>query len=335
MRKCIGRMALALAAAGFFAAGVLAAPKPKPIDPRKLELLLSWGIAHLDAQRVYRNGKAGEGVVIAMVDTGVSGDRQKLFARVSPFSTDLVAHREYGDSGADHGRQTAGVLAGARDGSGTMGVAYDATLLEIRADLDGSCREECFMTGQMLAQGIDYAVEHGARVIGLPLASSTPLPSVEAALERAAGKGVLVVAAAGNDGADEPVWPARYAAEARFRGAIIVAGASARDRKLASWSNKAGSAAANFLIAPGDQIYVDCNTEFCGVVSGTSYSVSYVAGAAALLMGRYPHLDGIAAGRLLLEGAEMGRKPRPTSGRGNVDVNRAARLAERQAEERS
>jgi subtilisin family serine protease len=331
----IGRVVFALAAAGTIAAGAVAAPKPKPIDPRKMELLLSWGIAHLDAQRVYRKGKAGEGVVIAMVDTGVSGDRKKLFARISPFSTDLIANRLHGESGADHGGQTAGVLAGARDGSGTMGVAYDATLLEIRADTDGSCRDLCSMTGPMLARGIDYAVEHGAKVIGLPLASTTPLPSVEPALERAARKGVLIVAAAGNEGADEPVWPARYAADPRYLGAIIVAGASARDRKLASWSNRAGSAASNFLVAPGDQIYVDCNTEFCGVVSGTSYSVSYVAGAAALLMGRYPHLDGIAAGRLLLEGAETGRKPRATTGRGNVDVNRAARLAERQADARS
>ncbi len=248
----IGRMILALAAAGTLAAAAVAAPKPKPIDPRKLELVLSWGIAHLDAQRVYRKGKAGEGVVIAMVDTGVSGDRKKLFAQVSPFSTDLVAKRIHGDSGAEHGRQTAGVLAGARDGTGTMGVAYDATLLEIRADMDGSCRELCSMTGKMLAQGIDYAVDHGARVIGLPLASSTPLPSVVPALERAAKKGVLIVAAAGNEGADEPVWPARYAADPRFGGAIIVAGASARDRRLAAWSIRAGSAASSFLIAPGD-----------------------------------------------------------------------------------
>lgn len=331
----IGRVMLALAAAGTLAATAVAAPKPKPVDPRKLEQLLSWGIAHLDAQRVYRKGKAGDGVVIAMVDTGVSGDRKKLFARVSPYSTDLVSDRVHGEEGADHGRQTAGVLAGARDGSGTMGVAYDAILLEIRADSDGSCRQLCSMTGKMLADGIDYAVDHGAKVIGLPLASSTPLPSVEPALERAARQGVLVVAAAGNEGGDEPVWPARYASDPRFRGAIIVAGASARDRRLASWSNRAGSAAANFLVAPGDQIYVDCNTEFCGVVSGTSYSVSYVAGAAALLMGRYPHLDGIAAGRLLLDGAEWGRKPRATNGRGNVDVNRAARLAEQRSDEPS
>ncbi|RYG15857.1 hypothetical protein EON82_25725, partial [bacterium] len=93
----IGRVVLALAAAGTLAVAAVAAPKPKPVDPRKLELLLSWGIAHLDAQRVYRKGAAGEGVVIAMVDTGVSGDRKKLFARVSPYSTDLVPTRVHGE----------------------------------------------------------------------------------------------------------------------------------------------------------------------------------------------------------------------------------------------
>lgn len=333
MNRVIGGAALGAVAACLLVASVSAAPRPTAIDPHKLEYLLSWGVARIDAQRVYRKGKAGEGVVIAMVDTGLSADRA-LFARISPHSIDLVPGRAYGDGGAEHGRQTASLLAGARDGAGTMGVAYDATLLEIRGDIDGSCRMTCSMTGQTLARGIDYAVEHGAKVIGLPLSSPKPLPSVEPALERAARAGVLIVAAAGNEGADEPVWPARYAADVRFGGSIIVAGAGSRDRKLANWSNRAGSAAHNFLVAPGDQLYVDCDSQYCGVVSGTSYSVSYVAGAAALLLGHYPHLTGVAAGRLLLDGAEAGRKPQPSHGRGAVDVNRAARLAERQANQR-
>ena len=218
---------------------------------RSLEYRLSWGLDEIGAQRAYRQGEAGNGVTVAMVDTGVNGTAS-LFARLSPASTDLVTDRMLGDAGASHGRQTAQLLAAARDGAGTMGVAYDATLLSIRADIDGSCRTMCSMTGDMLARGIDYAVDHGARVIGLPLAAWKPLPKVEAAMLRAAKAGALIVAAAGNEGDAEPVWPARYAADPRLKDAIIVAGASTAKRQLARWSNRAGSTAHRYLVAPGE-----------------------------------------------------------------------------------
>jgi subtilisin family serine protease len=217
-------------------------------NPRSLEYRLSWGLDEIGVQRAYRAGSAGAGVTVAMVDTGVSGVAS-LFARLSTASTDLVSERVLGDAGSDHGRQTAQLLAAARDGSGTMGVAYDATLLSIRADTDGSCLSTCSMTGENLARGITYAVDHGARVIGLPLASERPLPTVEAALLRAVNAGVLIVAAAGNEGDVEPVWPARYAADPRFKHAIIVAGASTSRHRLARWSNRAGSTADRYLLA--------------------------------------------------------------------------------------
>ena len=299
-------------------------------DPRSLEYRLSWGLGEIGVQRAYRQGGSGNGVVVAMVDTGLSG-ASSLFARLSPASIDLVEGRMLGDGGADHGRQTATLLAAVRDGAGTMGVAYGATLLEIRADHDGSCRSICSMTGETLARGIDYAVDHGAQVIGLPLASYRPLPAIEDALSRAAGAGVLIVAAAGNDGGREPVWPARYAADPRFRDSVLVAGAGTRTRQLARWSNRAGSTADRYLVAPGERVLVDCGTLYCGAVSGTSFSVSYVAGAAALLLERRPDLSGAQAGEFLLAAARGAGEPEATAGQGTLDVGRAARLADQGA----
>ncbi|WP_052730488.1 S8 family peptidase [Sphingomonas sp. SRS2] len=322
---------------GLVLACTLAAPSfalssfhgPDRPDPGSLEYRLSWGIDQIDGARLYRKGTAGSGITVAMIDTGLSGASREMFARLSPASIDLKPGRVQGDSGADHGRQTAELLAAARDGAGTVGVAYDATLLAIRADLDGSCQRICSMTGEDLARGIDYAVAHGARVIGLPLASKMRLPTIEPALERAVQAGVLVVAAAGNDGDPEPTWPARYAADPRFTGSILVAGASTAGRELARWSNKAGSTAHRYLLAPGEHVLVDCDSRYCGAVSGTSYSVSYVAGAAALLLGRHPALSGSDAADLLLAGAKDARRPAPSSGRGSLDVARAVRLADR------
>ena len=60
-----------------------------------------------------------------------------------------------------------------------------ALILSIRADIDGSCAKQCAVFGKDLSRGIDYAVAHGARIIGVPLVGPHSLPTVEAALTRA------------------------------------------------------------------------------------------------------------------------------------------------------
>ena len=166
-------------------------------------------------------------------------------------------------------------------------------------------------------------------MIAVPLVGPRPLPSVEAALARAAASGAVIVAAAGNGGQAEPAWPARYASDSRFGEAILVAGASTIRGAPARWSNRAGPAAARFLLAPGENILVDCGKRWCFRASGTSYSVSYVAGALALLLDRYPDLSPRQAAARLLEGArDLGaRGIDPAHGRGLLDVPGALRAA--------
>ena len=325
------RLFRALAAAavvGLALPSLAAEPASRP-KRNTAEYRLSWGASAIRADRAYAKGVAGQGVTVAVIDTGL-GASAGLFTSLHPASTDLVERREP-DANSRHGGQTAGVVAGAVDGAGTFGVAYRATLLAIRADRDGSCRKLCSFDHAVLARAIDYAVDHGARVIGLPLASNKPIRAIEPALARAAAKGVLIVAASGNDGSAEPVWPARYAADSRFRRSMIVAGASTMRGRFASWSNRAGSVPDRYLIAPGQNVVVDCDSRWCSLVSGTSYSVGYVAGAAALLMGRDPGLTGEAVADALLGSA---RDLAPwgvdrVSGRGLLDVTRALQRAER------
>ncbi|MFW2830306.1 S8 family peptidase [Sphingomonas sp. ID0503] len=327
MKTTLLRLSLALLACTASAPTLAAGEAHSAAPNARLERALSWGLDRIDADRAYRQVGAGSGVTVALIDTGIASGAHAFFANISPASIDLLPHRAFGDAGAGHGGQTAGLLAAARDGRGTMGVAYDATLLMVRADLDGSCQTICRMHGGDVARGIDYAVAQGARVIGLPIASVRPLRSIEPALERAVAAGVLIVAAAGNDGAEEPVWPARYAADPRFKGSIIVAGAGTLRGDLARWSNRAGSTASHFIVAPGEFLPIDCGQETCSLGSGTSYSVSFVEGAAALLLGRYPDLTGSEVAELLLDAASE-RRVRADRGRGLLDVRAAVRRLE-------
>jgi subtilisin family serine protease len=297
-----------------------------------LEYRLSWGISSVKADRAYTHGVDGSGMTVAMIDAGMTREAMGLFAHVSPASIDLIAKRATHADG-NHARQTAAVLAAPLDGEGTLGVAYGATLLSIRIDADGSCAQECFAYAADLARGIDYALDKGARIIAVPMVGSRRLTGVEPALERAAAAGALIVAAAGNDGATEASWPARYAADPRFHDSILVVGASTIGGQAANWTNRAGTAADRYLMAPGENLLVDCGIRTCQLVSGTSFSVPYVAGALSLVMDAKPGLSAQEAAKVLLTSASDRQEAGvdPVTGRGLLDVRRALKMIEQRS----
>lgn len=302
---------------------------------RSLEYRLSWGLASIRADRAYASGVNGTGITVAMIDAGGAVDTVGLFTDISPASTDLVETRKTREGDESHARQTATLLAAPLDGEGTLGAAYGARLLSVRIDADGSCRTNCYAYAADLARGIDYAVAQGARIIGVPLVGEKRLPSVEPALRRAAEAGAVIVIAAGNDGAGEVSWPARYAADARLRDAMLIVGASTMAGEAASWTNRAGTVAERYLVAPGENLLVDCGKETCNLVSGTSFSVPFVAGALSLVMARRPDLTAQQAARILLASAsDLGARGRDTeTGAGLLNVAEAMRAARQQRAE--
>jgi len=301
-------------------------PRPKP---GALEYRLSWGLAAIDAERAYARGVTGAGVKVAFIDTGIDRAQPNLLGNLSPDSVDLIPARAAGPIDR-HGEQVAGLAVAPLDGAGTVGVAYRSKVIAVRADIDGSCAKECSVHAVDLARGINYALDHGARIIGVPLVGRDPLPAVEQTLERVVQSGAMIVAAAGNDGDAQPSWPARYAADPRFAASIIVAGASTSAGRLSTWTNHAGVAAARFVAAPGENVVTDCDEKFCHLVSGTSYSTAYVVGALALLLESRPTLSPQQAAELLLEAAGKGTHPDANAGRGVLDVGRSLRFARSQ-----
>jgi subtilisin family serine protease len=299
---------------------------PRP-SLTSMEYRLSWGLAQIDADRAYARGITGAGVTVAMIDTGIAAQRGVAIGTLSPQSTDLIAHRTPPATPDPHGAEVADIVAAPLDGIGTVGVAYRSTILSIRADIDGSCATQCAVYGKDLARGIDYAVAHGARVIGVPLVGPHSLPTIEAAMTRAAAAGAIIVMAAGNDGGGDPLWPARYAADPRFTHAVIVAGAAGTNGELASWSNRAGVAANRFISAPGEMIVTDCDRKYCYLVSGSSFAVAYVAGALALLLESQPTLAPQDAADVLLRTAQWQHGRRRNDGCGLVDIGHALHVA--------
>jgi serine protease len=180
----------------------------------------------------------GKGTVVAILDTGVAYRNWHQYRRSPDFGRtrfvapyDFVSGNGYPLDREGHGTFVAGEVAeSTNNGIGLTGLAYGAAIMPVRildADGDGDAAT--------IARGLRYAVNHGANVINLSLEfdpgiSAANIPDILAALRYAYDHGVVVVAAAGNEGVDEIPYPAQAAT-------VISVGATTIDRCLASYSN--------------------------------------------------------------------------------------------------
>ncbi|MCT7354534.1 type VII secretion-associated serine protease mycosin [Streptomyces sp. 15-116A] len=261
-----------------------------------------WALDALHTQEVWRTTK-GEGVTVAVLDTGVDADHPDLAGNVLT-GKDLVGFgAEPGDRAwARHGTAMAGIIAGhghgAGNADGVMGVAPEAKILPVRVileDKDPSRAKARTTRGNALAEGIRWAADHGADVINLSLgddsASAHPEAGVDEAIQYALRKGVSVVASAGNGGekGDHVSYPAAYPG-------VIAATAVDRYGTRASFSTRRWYATVS---APGvDVIIADPDRRYYEGW-GTSAAAAFVSGAVALVRSAHPDLTPAQVKRLL------------------------------------
>src|SRR4029079_14682214 len=123
-----------------------------------------------NAIAAYNAGATGKGVKIGIVDSGINPSLSEFAGRIDPASRDVAGSRGVSDEGG-HGTAVSAVAAAARNGSNTMGVAFDATIVSLRADEPGSCatHDGCAFYDDAIARGIDAATAAGVKVINLSL----------------------------------------------------------------------------------------------------------------------------------------------------------------------
>ncbi|MEV0166329.1 S8 family serine peptidase [Nonomuraea fuscirosea] len=289
-----------------------------------------WQLGTLRLPEAWRLSK-GEGVVVAVLDTGVNAHHPDLRGAVIE-GPDLTGtgDRPWGP----HGTAMASLIAGRGhgDGSGIMGVAPAATVLSVRVTLEnGDPRRGRQLSGwrDALARGIRYAADHGADVISMSLGGGSGAwegyAAEEEAVQHAISKGAVLVASSGNDGAtaNRKNFPAAYPG-------VIAVGAVDRRMKVARFSNKQDYVS---VVAPGTQIVTaDAGTSYV-VGDGTSSAAAMVAGIAALIRSAHPDMSPYHVRRAIELGT--GRRPSggysPAYGHGVVDALLALRTADRLA----
>ncbi|HXJ19286.1 MAG TPA: S8 family peptidase [Polyangia bacterium] len=246
-----------------------------------------WHLRQIGAPAAWKEAN-GKGAVVAVIDTGVT--------RVADLAkTNFVPGYNFVTNNADasddhgHGTHVAGTIAqSTNNGLGVAGVAYGASIMPLKvlsARGSGSVGA--------IAQAIRWAADHGANVINMSLGGGMSVGTVSSAIKYAHGKGVVVVAAAGNDGRGRVSFPARNPG-------VIAVAATQFDEKTTFYSNWGPEVD---IAAPGGNTRVDQNgdgkpdgvlqhtivptdithTDYLWFM-GTSMAAPHVAGVAALVV---------------------------------------------------
>lgn len=292
-----------------------------------------WGLLALRTEEAWGTTR-GDGVTVAVLDTGVDDAHPDLSGQVLP-GTDLIGMGAgRGDRAwARHGTAMASIIAGhghgPNRGEGVLGVAPQAKILPVRVILEegdpgrAKARES---KGGALAEGIRWAADNGADVINLSLGDDSDSAHHEAgedeAVQYALAKGVVVVASAGNGGetGDRVSYPAAYP------GVIAVTAVDRRGKQArfstSNWYATVSAPGVDVVIADPDRDYYEG--------WGTSAAAAFVSGAAALVKAAHPELSPAQIKKLLEDTASDS----PAGGRddarghGMVDPVAALQVAE-------
>ncbi|HEU4959461.1 MAG TPA: S8 family peptidase [Sphingomonas sp.] len=276
------------------------APTPTPTSYDTAEYRGTVGAVSMNALAAYQAGSTGKGIKIGIVDSGIDLQSTQFGNRIDPASADVAGARGLDDEGG-HGTAVAFTAAGGRNGTGAEGVAFDATLLVMRADAPGTCAKQddkgepdCSFYDSAIAKGITTAAQNGAKVINISLGGDAPSQTLLSAIAAAAQRGIVVVIAAGNDSAANPDPFADTAAKAPgSRNMVIIAGSVGSNDVISDFSNKAGDGATYYLSAVGEDVVAPCPDSPNGCLwSGTSFAAPQISGAVALLAQAFPNLTG-------------------------------------------
>ncbi len=275
-----------------------------------------YGLQRIRAPQAWSKIR-GNGVDIAIVDSGISNEHPDLERKISAeadcindSAEDLGCVAGRGEAGDEngHGTKVSGIAAaGTNNEEGIAGTCPNCKILaakSLNADLLGTASD--------IAGGITWATNEGAEVINLSLAAEeADSPQIKKAINQAGAAGAVVVAAAGNYGkSSKTVYPAAY------RNVVAVAATNGNDRRaenssIGDWVDVA---------APGVGILSTSGSSGYKRDSGTSFSAPFVAGVAGLLAAQ-GHSPGEIRRRINSTALDLGPAGKDGEyGRGLVDA---------------
>ncbi len=288
------------------------APAPEEVNPPVADPNLSkaYGLGKIGADQAWASHKGSKDMVVAVIDTGIDYNHEDLSFNVwrnpNPTKGDVTGfdfiHNDglpYDDQG--HGTHCAGTVgAVGGNGVGVSGVSQRVSIMGVKfLSAEGSG------TTDGAIKSIDYAVQNGAKVLsnswGGPMDGQNR--ALQDSITRAQDKGVLFIAAAGNDGKDNDN-SSRASYPAAFDNENIIAVAATDDKDGMAFFSNYGKVSTD-VGAPGVNVYSLAPKNRYASMSGTSMACPHVAGAAALLWSKNPSWDWRKVKQVLMDTADQ------------------------------
>ena len=249
-----------------------------------------WGPQRIHCENAWDSGTGSSSVKIAIVDTGIDYNHEDIAGNYVSGGHDWVNEDNDPMDDNNHGTHCAGIAAAVMDNNiGIAGVAQVKVMAEKVLGSGGSG------SSSDVASGITHAADNGANIISMSLGSSSPSSVIEDACDYAYNtKGVVVVAASGNDGQPQVSYPAAFET-------VIAVGAIDTNDERCDFSNYGEDLE---LMAPGYRIVSSIPGNNYDFYSGTSMACPHVAGVAALVKSLYPSQNNVWIRQKLTDTAE-------------------------------
>ncbi len=275
-----------------------------------------WHLQKVSAPAAWDLTTGSSSVKVAVIDSGVDPSHPDLMNKLVPGYNFLGGstsdtHDVYG-----HGTAVAGVIgADTNSGIGVAGLGWNTSIMPLVVVSSSN-----IATYADIASAINYAADHGARVINMSLGGTTYSSTLQSAVDYAWSKGVVVVAAAGNNSSSAGFYPAAL-------NNVVAVSATESNDTLSSFSNYGSWIAVS---APGNYIYTTVNGGGYGNWQGTSFASPQVAALAALLFAKNPSLSNQQVVDLIKNNADdLGAAGFDTSfGWGRINAYRAVQAVQ-------
>ncbi|KGR75271.1 S8 family peptidase [Ureibacillus sinduriensis] len=241
------------------------------------------GIELIQAPDIWEDSNQGEGIVIAVIDTGIETDHPDLQDQIIDgrnFTSDYDGDPNIFEDNNGHGTHVSGTIAASLNNAGVVGVAPKAKILSLKALTgEGSGNYEWIINAIKFATEWRGPDQERVRVISMSLGGPEDVPEMHKAIQKAVSQGISVVVAAGNEGDNsedtfEYSYPGKY-------NEVIQVGAVDNNLTLAPFSNTNEEID---LVAPGVEVVSTYLGNKYASLSGTSMATPHIAGALALLI---------------------------------------------------
>ena len=285
---------------------------PQTAIPHKPLVLKNWGLdnteqkSHIDIRDAWKITKGSKKIIVAVIDTGIDANHPDLKDNIwhkpgtNEYGFDFYTNQKNPIDQHGHGTHVAGIIgATGKANLGASGVAPNISIMAVRYYSENATGQENLNN---TIKAINYAIDNGANIINYSGGGAEFSAAEMKAIQRAEEKGILVVAAAGNeyqntDDAGNAYYPAAYG----LSNIIAVAATNIRNQLLPSsnWGKKHVNVA-----APGENIYSTLPNGRYGYLTGTSQATAFVSGLAALILSENPNLKPPEVRRIIMNSVD-------------------------------